>query len=168
MPNPPEPEPAPEPPESEAADDEDEWVISTRDDVANEEETEDERGGILGRTVGAILGVGPGREGEEDEEEEADETAAEVLEDERVEPEGEEAEELEDEPDEPEPYDGEATNLNQATFEELRDIGFSVTQATRVIIYRDREGGFSSLEDLADVPGMPGPFLLQVKPKLTL
>ena len=59
-------------------------------------------------------------------------------------------------------------NLNRATFEQLRDVGFSVTQATRVITYRERENGFDSLDGLANVPGMPRTFLRQVKPKLTL
>jgi competence ComEA-like helix-hairpin-helix protein len=94
----------------------------------------EEGGGILGRTVGAILGVGPGRE--------APEAEAEAPAD-RI-------------------------NLNTASFEELRDLGFSVTQATRVITYREREKGFKSVDDLADVPGMPPDLLGEVKDKLTL
>jgi DNA uptake protein ComE-like DNA-binding protein len=37
-----------------------------------------------------------------------------------------------------------------------------------VISYRDRHKGFSSIDDLGDVPGMPSEFLLNVKKKLTL
>lgn len=44
-------------------------------------------------------------------------------------------------------------NLNDATFEQLRGLGLSVTQATRILAYRERFGGYSSLEDLDKVPG---------------
>jgi DNA uptake protein ComE-like DNA-binding protein len=37
-----------------------------------------------------------------------------------------------------------------------------------VITYREREDGFSSLDDLDHVPGMARPFLKEVKSKLTL
>jgi DNA uptake protein ComE-like DNA-binding protein len=63
---------------------------------------------------------------------------------------------------------GEGVDLNHATFEQLRDLGFSVTQATRLLTYRARNGGFDSLSDLEKVPGMPQSFLSEVKPKLTL
>jgi DNA uptake protein ComE-like DNA-binding protein len=43
-----------------------------------------------------------------------------------------------------------------------------VTQATRVITYRERQDGFDSLDDLGAVPGMPRQFLREVSPKLTL
>jgi competence protein ComEA len=105
--------------------------------------------GILGRTVGAILGVGPGRETEEGAQNAAP----------QAEPEARELEEVEL---------GDRTNLNSATFEELRDLGFSVTQATRVITYRERQRGFKSVDDLAEVPGMPLEFVSGVKDKLTL
>jgi competence ComEA-like helix-hairpin-helix protein len=164
------------------------------DEPRSEEETYEggaERSGILGRTVGAILGVGAGRPGEGEEGEEPEEKEpegkpeSEVLdldaeeegeeEAEEEEAEEEEAEEEEEEEEEPEdpvaPAPAEAgsrLNLNRATFEQLRDIGFSVTQATRVITYRERQDGFESVDDLADVPGMPGEFLGDVKGKLTL
>jgi DNA uptake protein ComE-like DNA-binding protein len=63
---------------------------------------------------------------------------------------------------------GDQINLNEATFEDLRDLGFSVTQATRVITYRERASGFDSLDDLSGVPGMPRSFLKGVLPKLKL
>ena len=88
---------------------------------------EEEGGGILGRTVGAILGVGPG-----------DESTADQI------------------------------NLNEAKFEELRELGMSVTQATRVITYRERHNGFDSLDELAAVPGLPRELLNDVNPRLTL
>jgi competence protein ComEA len=84
-------------------------------------------GGILGRTVGAILGTGPAAESTAD-----------------------------------------GIHLNSATFEDLRELGFSVTQATRVITYRERQGGFASVDELAEVPGMPDELLSEVSPRLTL
>ncbi|MDX6617123.1 MAG: Helix-hairpin-helix motif, partial [Solirubrobacterales bacterium] len=59
-------------------------------------------------------------------------------------------------------------NVNDASFEQLREIGFSVTQATRVITYREREQGFDSVDDLDVVPGMPKSFLNEVKKNLTV
>ena len=116
---------------------------------------DEEKGGILGRTVGAILGVAP----EVERETEAEERPGQP----------EQAAEMPEQPGpEPQADAGDRTNLNQATFEQLRDVGFSVTQATRVITYRARQNGFSSLDDLADVPGMPGPLLREIKSKLTL
>lgn len=44
--------------------------------------------------------------------------------------------------------------LNSATFEQLRGVGFSVTQAARIIAYRDTRGGFSSMDQLHDVRGL--------------
>ncbi|MCO5316042.1 MAG: helix-hairpin-helix domain-containing protein [Solirubrobacterales bacterium] len=49
--------------------------------------------------------------------------------------------------------DAGTVNLNQATFEELRELGLSVTQATRILAYRERFGGYGSLDDLGKVPG---------------
>lgn len=48
---------------------------------------------------------------------------------------------------------GGSVSLNQATFEQLRGLGLSVTQATRILAYRERFGGYSSLDDLDRVPG---------------
>ncbi len=46
-------------------------------------------------------------------------------------------------------------NLNTASFEELREADLSVTQATRILAYRERFGGYASVEDLEKVPGFP-------------
>jgi competence ComEA-like helix-hairpin-helix protein len=100
--------------------------------------------------VGAILGVGPGREATDEERHEG-----------AVPPEPERGRVEAVAP-------GDQINLNNATFEDLRELGFSVTQATRVITYRERQSGFKSIDDLADVPGMPGEFLTEVKGRLTL
>lgn len=60
-----------------------------------------------------------------------------------------------------------AISLNSATFEELRGAGLSVTQTGRVLAHRERGGGFSSVDELDEIPGFPRDFLEQVKPKLT-
>jgi DNA uptake protein ComE-like DNA-binding protein len=61
-----------------------------------------------------------------------------------------------------------AVRLSDATFEELRSLGMSVTQAKRVIDYRERLGGFGSIDALDSLPGFPKAFLAQVKSRLTL
>ena len=47
-------------------------------------------------------------------------------------------------------------NLNDATFEQLRDVGLSVTQTGRVLAHRERSGRFSSVDELEGIPGFPG------------
>jgi DNA uptake protein ComE-like DNA-binding protein len=64
--------------------------------------------------------------------------------------------------------DTDGVDLNRATFEQLRELGFSVTQATRVITYRERQSGFDSVDDLSGVPGMPRTFLNEVRSKLRI
>jgi DNA uptake protein ComE-like DNA-binding protein len=63
---------------------------------------------------------------------------------------------------------GERVDLNSASFEQLRGLKMSVTQARRVIAYRDQRDGFDSVDDLDEVPGFPRAFLAEVKEKLTL
>jgi DNA uptake protein ComE-like DNA-binding protein len=58
-------------------------------------------------------------------------------------------------------------DLNDATFEQLRSLGMSVTQATRVIAYRERQDGFADIDDLDAVPGFPKAFLAELKQELT-
>jgi competence protein ComEA len=53
----------------------------------------------------------------------------------------------------PEP-DG-PVDLNEVTYEELRALDLTMTQARRLLAYRDRRGGFSSLSDIDEVPGFP-------------
>jgi DNA uptake protein ComE-like DNA-binding protein len=57
--------------------------------------------------------------------------------------------------------------LNDATFEQLRSLGMSVTQATRVIAYRERQDGFDSIDDLDSVPGFPRKLRSELKDQLT-
>ena len=53
----------------------------------------------------------------------------------------------------PEP-DG-PVDVNEVTYEELRALDLTMTQARRLLAYRDRRGGFSSLSDIDEVPGFP-------------
>ncbi len=65
------------------------------------------------------------------------------------------------------PRSGPPLDANQVTFKQLREFGMSVTQATRVIAYRERRGGFDSVDDLDSVPGIPETFLTELKGELT-
>jgi DNA uptake protein ComE-like DNA-binding protein len=57
------------------------------------------------------------------------------------------------------PGEGEGSNgaldLNSASFEELRAVGLSVTQAARLIGQREQQGGFESVDDVDAVVGLP-------------
>lgn len=48
---------------------------------------------------------------------------------------------------------GDLLDLNRASFEEVRALGVSATQATRVISARDAVGAFASLDELDRLPG---------------
>ena len=54
-------------------------------------------------------------------------------------------------------------NLNTVTFEQLREQGLSVTQATRLLAHRERLGGFQSVDDLNQVAGFPQELLDDLK-----
>ena len=54
-------------------------------------------------------------------------------------------------------------DLNDVTYEELRALDLSITQAKRLIAYRERRGGFGSLDDIDDVPGFPDDVLEELK-----
>ncbi len=68
-------------------------------------------------------------------------------------------------PESPEAEAGQVS-LNNASFEELREIGLSVTQTGRVLAYRERSGGFKSVDELDTIPGFPKDFLETVKHRL--
>jgi competence protein ComEA len=68
----------------------------------------------------------------------------------------------------PPPAAGAEISLNAATFEQLREHGLSVTQATRVLAYRERLGGYNSVDDLDEVPGFPGDFLEDFKRRVSV
>ncbi|HEX3562676.1 MAG TPA: helix-hairpin-helix domain-containing protein [Solirubrobacterales bacterium] len=59
-------------------------------------------------------------------------------------------------------------DLNEASFEELRNLGLSVTQSARVIAYRDVRGGYQSLDELDEIPGLPKETRMDLRKKLTL
>jgi DNA uptake protein ComE-like DNA-binding protein len=63
---------------------------------------------------------------------------------------------------------GGADTLNGVTFEELRDLGLSVTQSARVIAYRDTRGGFDSMEELDEIPGLPKETRVALRSRLRL
>ena len=66
----------------------------------------------------------------------------------------------------PPPAAGGLISLTHGSFEEYRGLGMSVTQANRVIAFRER-GGYSSVDDLGRVPGFSRQFLAELKQKLT-
>jgi competence ComEA-like helix-hairpin-helix protein len=59
-------------------------------------------------------------------------------------------------------------NLNSADYEELREFGMSVTQAKRIVTYREKLGGFRSVDDLDQVPGLPKEFRADLKRRSSL
>jgi capsular exopolysaccharide synthesis family protein len=63
--------------------------------------------------------------------------------------------------------DSDKVSLNSATLEELRALGMSVTQAKRVLDYRERSG-FSSVDELDSVPGFPRKLTSEIKPRLSV
>jgi len=79
------------------------------------------------------------------------------------------AQEAEKEPEAEEEADAEPSgpvDLNKATFEQLRRLGFSAAQANRVIAYRDRLGGYKSVDDLETVPGIAREFVTKLEDRL--
>jgi DNA uptake protein ComE-like DNA-binding protein len=74
------------------------------------------------------------------------------------------------EPDEtPEPAPGESNGtitLSSAEFDDLRGLGMSVTQAKRVLRYREQRGGFTDLDELERVPGFPREFLAEIRDRV--
>ena len=62
------------------------------------------------------------------------------------------------------PPDG-MLSLNQASFDELRGLGMSITQAKRVLRFGE-EKSFSSVDELDGVPGFSKDFLERVKGRL--
>ena len=59
-------------------------------------------------------------------------------------------------------------NLNAVSYEELLALDLSNTQARRLIAYRERAGGFSSVDDLDDVPGFPDGLRAALKQRVRL
>ena len=59
-------------------------------------------------------------------------------------------------------------NINEATYDDLRSLRLSVTQAGRLLDYRNSLGGFKSLDQLDDIAGFPRDLLSELKRKLTI
>jgi DNA uptake protein ComE-like DNA-binding protein len=59
-------------------------------------------------------------------------------------------------------------NINEASYEQLRALRLSVTQTGRLLAYREREGGFKSIDELSAIPGFPRSQLEELKAKLTV
>jgi DNA uptake protein ComE-like DNA-binding protein len=59
-------------------------------------------------------------------------------------------------------------DLNAASFEELRGLGLSVTQSARLIAYRDVRGGYNSLNELDDIPGLSKETRTELRTRLIL
>lgn len=57
-------------------------------------------------------------------------------------------------------------SLSRADLVTLRELGMSVTQAKRVLRYRDERGTIASVDELDAVPGFPRPFLEELKQRL--
>ena len=59
-------------------------------------------------------------------------------------------------------------SLSSATFEDLRGLGLSVTQAKRVLHFREHLDGFDSVDDLDQVLGLPRSLLAELKRRTTV
>ena len=59
-------------------------------------------------------------------------------------------------------------DLSSAGFDDLRALGLSVTQAKRILDFRERLGGFESVDDLDRVPGFPRSLLADLKARVTV
>lgn len=58
--------------------------------------------------------------------------------------------------------------LNDVSYDELRSLGLSVTQAGRLLAHREQLDGFESLEDLDTIPGFSHTELDQLKQRLRI
>jgi DNA uptake protein ComE-like DNA-binding protein len=78
----------------------------------------------------------------------------------------------EPEPEQPAPAasapSGGGVSLNSASYDQLRELGLSVTQTGRVLSHRERTGGFKSLDELDQIPGFPRTFLDDLKTRISL
>jgi DNA uptake protein ComE-like DNA-binding protein len=61
-----------------------------------------------------------------------------------------------------------APDINAISFEQLREVGLSVTQAARVLARRDSIGGFGSFDELNDIAGIPREVADRLKRHLSL
>jgi capsular polysaccharide biosynthesis protein len=54
-------------------------------------------------------------------------------------------------------------DLNSITYEQLRALDLSTTQARRLLTYRERRGGFSSVDEIDEIPGFPDGMRAELK-----
>jgi competence protein ComEA len=59
-------------------------------------------------------------------------------------------------------------NINTATAEELKAVGFSSAQSQAIIDYRNKNGYFSAIEDIINVSGIGDKTYLSVRDKICL
>jgi DNA uptake protein ComE-like DNA-binding protein len=62
----------------------------------------------------------------------------------------------------------EKLNLNEATFEDLRALGLSVTQSARLVAYRNVREGYKSLDELDEIPGLSRKTRAELRAQLKL
>lgn len=62
----------------------------------------------------------------------------------------------------------EGNDVNTIGFEELRAMGLSVTQASRLVSARQERGGFQSFDELDGLPGFSNELLTRLKRTLTI
>jgi hypothetical protein len=62
--------------------------------------------------------------------------------------------------------EAERLDLNAASYDQLRALKLSVTQSDRILSFRDRSGGFRSVNELEDIPGFPRATLDELRGRL--
>jgi len=59
-----------------------------------------------------------------------------------------------------------AVSLSTASFEDLRALGMTVTQALDLLHYRERNGSFGSVDELAEVSGFDAALIADLEGKV--
>jgi competence protein ComEA len=68
-----------------------------------------------------------------------------------------------------EPAEGQPLNLNTATLEQLDTLsGIGPTTAQKILDFREEQGGFSSVEELGEIPGIGEKRLASLREEVTL
>ena len=69
----------------------------------------------------------------------------------------------------PEPAEGQPLNLNTATLEQLDTLsGIGPTTAQKILDFREEKGGFGSVEELGEIPGIGEKRLASLREEVTL
>jgi competence protein ComEA len=69
----------------------------------------------------------------------------------------------------PEPAPGQPLNLNTATLEQLDTLsGIGPLTAQKILDFREERGGFGSIEELGEIPGIGDVRLTSLREELTL